>query len=587
MPIVNIPKGTPDWDIPINQNFETLQNEKVGLDSNGKIDKTLLPDDIGGGLENFQEKHTYAELAALIAENKLIPGMQYVLMDYQTKYIQPVSNVIKTCAIEKLILTAVDKSHFAPECSSISYPQDIVTYDFNMNKCEDNNTTRNGFITWRRSTNTTGDFSNINLPGDWRQMKFARYTPNANNYRHGTNTQAYKTWQSGSAVTYGDVYKYNTALYKVHTAGTPASATDSNYFYILYDNINTALLPSATDFLISYERENPVKLIGDRVVEYGVLTSNCSNINMEYSSNSSPTDFNTIFLSGCNNIHLGEGCKNNTFGARVSHVNIDSGCTDNIILSDSGHIKLSCKNINNVFLTFCNKIELGINCTGNIFNYRCYSISLDDSSVGNYFGTNCYGIAFDNNCTANRLYDRNSSIIFGAYNHSNKLEKSVNVIRHGMGCGNNVYGIGSRNNTLKGNNVNNTFATGGYNVLDLACNNNTFSEDNERNYLGPNCIDNVFGTRSSWNFITSFCNGNKFGNGCVGNFLFPGVMYNTFGDSKCYIAVKNLYQKDISNITALNNIMGYYNFTIEGDNSKKYCYWYINSSGQLVRTLIP
>lgn len=586
MPIVNIPKGTPDWDIPINQNFETLQTEKVGLDSNGKIDKSLIPDDIGG-LENFQEKHTYAELATLIAEKKLVPGMQYVLMDYQTKYIQPVSNVLKTSTVEKLVLTAIDESHFSPECSSISYPQDIITYDFNMNKCEDSTTLRNGFITWRKSTNTTGNFCNISLPGDWRTMKVARYTPNPNNYRHGSNTQAYKTWQTGATVTYGDVYKYNTALYKVHTEGTPNSATDSNYFYILYDNINTAFLPAATNYTVSYSRTTNIDLIGERLVEYDVVASNCYNINAEYSFYSLPTHFNTLFLSGCNNIHLGEGCINNTFGARVSHVNMDSGCTDNMILSDSGHIKLSCKNINNVVLTFCNKIELGINCTGNIFNYRCYDISIGNACSGNYFGTNCYSVNFLDNCTANRLYDKDSVITFGSFNHANKLEKAVYGIQHGFGCGNNSYDLNSHNNTLTGYCNSNKFGSGGANVLETYCNENTFSGSNEYNFLGPYCYKNVFGVNSSRNFFTDFCFENKLGNNCTGNFFFPGVISNTFGNNKCYIAVKNLYQKDISNITALNNSLGYYNYTIESDNSQKYCYWYINSSGQLVRTLIP
>lgn len=585
MPIVNIPKGTPDWDIPINQNFETLQNEKVGLDSNGKIDKTLIPDDIGG-LQNFQEEHTYAELAALIAEKKLVPGMQYVLMDYQTKYRQPYTNAIKTSTVEKLVLTAIDETYFAPECSSLSYPQDIVTYDFNMNKCEDNSTTRNGFITWRKSTNTSGNYAQISAPGDWRTIKYARYKPDPDNYLKDDVSTPFKTWSSGSYVTLGELYKYGNAIYKVIQAGIPTSATDGNHFSILYDNINTAFLPNDSSFKISFVGNTVLKLVKGAVAEYDMIAPNCYNINIDHFCNSTPIKFNTIFLSGCNDIHMGENCTDNTFGARVKKVNIGTNCTNNIFFSDSNNITIFTEGRSNLFFTFNTDIHLGGFCDNNLFDYRCAGISLGEYCYDNFFGTSCGYMSFGNACSANRIAPYNSDIHFDNRCKRNITELLVTNIHLGQSCNDNQFTGKTKIITMGQSCTNNNIQSCTYVRFADGCIKNTLGLDDHISF-GPFCQENNIGSKCVGITLLNECTKNTFGD--FSNYItcYAGTVGNTFGGEFNFIVVKNLYNKNLSNISALKNGGGTTTFTIESDNTGKFLYWYINSSGSLVRTLIP
>lgn len=527
MPIVNIPKGTPDWDIPINQNFETLQNEKVGLDSNGKIDKTLLPDDIGGGLENFQEKHTYAELAALIAENKLIPGMQYVLMDYQTKYIQPTTEVLKIMSIERLVLTAIDESHFAPECSSLSYPQDIVTYDFNMNKCEDNTTPRNGFITWRKSTNTSGNYAQISAPQDWRTMLWVRYKPDPDYYMVGSTKTQYEAWTKGKTVVQGKLYKYSNTIYIALKSATVSDIDDDAMSRICSIN-DTFLL---NDIRIAYYNKQEIKLIkGSSFSEINSFNSDCKNIRFsDYHYNNVP--HNNVFRGSCTDTALGASCTGNTF------------------------------------ISMCTRNVLGNNCRNNLFLNQCRENELHDGCYDNYFlYVACYNILY-RNCNSN---------VFHYYASNNILSK---------GCWRNNFMMNARHNDLGMSCYNNVIHTlSEYNRIGHMCHNNILGDSVSYNIIGNYCMDNIFNDDCYRNTIHSRVSDNIFGVGNSDNVIFPFCAGNTFGNYFSDKFVKRLANKNISNISALSNSTPY---TIEKGASGKYYYWCLNSSGQMQSTLIP
>lgn len=534
MPIVNIPKGTPDWDIPINQNFETLQNEKVGLDSNGKIDKTLLPDDIGGGLENFQEKHTYAELAALIAENKLIPGMQYVLMDYQTKYIQPTTEVLKIMSIERLVLTAIDESHFAPECSSLSYPQDIVTYDFNMNKCEDNTTPRNGFITWRKSTNTTGSYAQISAPQDWRTMLWVRYKPDPDYYMVGSTKTQIKTWTSG-AVTAGELYKKGNSIYLAFETGTPSDMDDLTYTTQIC-NINESFL--LNDVVIyRYNKKNISLIKSDNFSElYSFRSSTCSNI--------------TFIDSG-----KYYGLHNNTFGYQTANVTLNADCTKNFFGDDCRNNTLGTNCTNNLFISQCRSNTLHSNCSNN-----CFVRVLSDNIL---YPDVKYNI-FHEGAGSNILMNRSSNNFFTVLCTTNQI---------GSCCTGNIFMKYASNN-----------------VLGNQCTDFVFGESSSCNKLGNNCRTGNFGKRSSYNVLLSNVNATTFGEWCQYNTIFPDASWNTFGDRFSRLKVKQLNDKDVSNISALSSdtfALSSIPYTIEKGASGKYYYWCLNSSGQMQSTLIP
>jgi len=78
--------------------------------------------------------HSYSELKALADAGTLVSGQQYVLSDYKTIYIQPVSNLLKMDAEpERLLLTAATESVFFNEAKSIDHPADYLEYDFSKN----------------------------------------------------------------------------------------------------------------------------------------------------------------------------------------------------------------------------------------------------------------------------------------------------------------------------------------------------------------------------------------------------------------------------------------------------------------------
>jgi len=77
---------------------------------------------------------TYPELLNLYNNGGLITGATYLLTDYQTTYIQPVTNIFTVSdIIEPLILTAVTPRKLNAVCASTIYPRDIVFYNIEDN----------------------------------------------------------------------------------------------------------------------------------------------------------------------------------------------------------------------------------------------------------------------------------------------------------------------------------------------------------------------------------------------------------------------------------------------------------------------
>lgn len=142
--------------------------------------------------QNIVEKkeYTYKQLQELKENNELIPGKRYILTDYYTQYYQPfggINNVGEACSVlkvceadysedldfsqyyEKLSLVAISSNAFSPQGNSLDFPEDIIEYNFNDNT-DEYGIFKPGIITRRIDTK-----KNIDLPYDWRKIKFARY----------------------------------------------------------------------------------------------------------------------------------------------------------------------------------------------------------------------------------------------------------------------------------------------------------------------------------------------------------------------------------------------------------------------------
>jgi len=574
------------------------------------------------GLDDMkQQTKTYTELALMVTNKTLVPGTQYVLSDYRTKYQQPDTLAIKEMAVERLVLTAISDSTFAKVCSSLDYPQDTIHYDFSLNLCEDGTTSRTGFILRRidESPNVS-----TNAPLDWRTMLWARYLPNPSQYLIGTTLTNYSVWTSGIALP-NVLYKSGNAIYKAWRFDTaPSSATDSAFFIPVYQDITVGamlrdlkvsttgtqditLQKSATykeylTFMKSHDRitigatiygsYNPKYLLPNNVFMGDVMTcsfgSGCySNTFFGYCYScdfGSEFDLNT-FLGDTMRNSFGSNCFRNIFGNNCNYNSFGSSCYDNTFEASVGNNIFGGACYNNILKSGCGANTFGANCYSNIIGRNSNSNMFMSSFYNNILGTTCcnniFGVAFN----ASVLADNCSGNVFGSDCHHTTF---------GTGCASNIFGANCNNNTFGANCGSNTFGSTCYsnNFVSSCCNNsfaggchhNTFGDSCNDNYMASDSFNNTFGNGCGGNNLSCDCSYNIFGTVCNYNHLQSSVNGNTFGNNKANLLVKFMRTKNISAVTALESRD--YTTTIEKRSDGYIVYWSLNSSNVIVATTI-
>ena len=110
--IATLAKKTPDG------------SEKIPISST----EYVAVSDIMGQLNYVQ--CTYAELVTLRNATQLQAGNYYLITDYETVYVQPNTNTVKTSAvIEPLLVLAISDSEISDKAWSINHPKDTIFYD--------------------------------------------------------------------------------------------------------------------------------------------------------------------------------------------------------------------------------------------------------------------------------------------------------------------------------------------------------------------------------------------------------------------------------------------------------------------------
>lgn len=489
---------------------------------------------------------TYGELQKLVNDQSLIPGQKYLLSDYRTVYQQPITDIIKTSAPEQLLLTALDTAHFSPECNSLNYPQDIVTYDFNMNICEDNTTPRNGFITWRKSTNINGNYAEISMPQDWRTMLWARYKIDPDYYLIDSTKTLFKVWTSGARVSENELYKSGNRIYISIKNGMPDNSTDAGYFSIVIIDINIGIC--CQNINIAQVDSKKLYLIkSNNYLEYKSVEPNSYRIS--FSSSPESLQLHNNVISGvCSNSTFGCNCYNNTLLAGASYNVFGSYCRDNILMQNCTLNRFEAYDSNNVLMMDSRYNSFGTQSSYNMIHYNASFNSFGNGCSWNTLLFACADNTFGIDCSYNSLGAISTINRFGNYIKDNSIKRSF-------------YCNFALNNFQK----NNIGENASYNIFGTAFAGNT---------IGNNCCDNTFGSEFVSNAIDVNFMTNTIGNLCRSN---------TFGSNFRNTDVKKLMSKNISNI----NFNKDYVSTIELDSSLRYVNWYINSSGQVVRTLIP
>lgn len=166
--VIRICKNNPDDYIYLDYSDIIGEINQKFQNKDGTI--ALLSDITGGGSPIISK--TYAELTALISSNGLIQGQKYLLTDYETTYIQPVTSASKSSGvIEPLILTVVSDNAFSQIAFSELHPEDIVYYEITGdigNGYGDEGFTK-GKIYRRIDT-----LRNNDIGTDWRYVKYYR-----------------------------------------------------------------------------------------------------------------------------------------------------------------------------------------------------------------------------------------------------------------------------------------------------------------------------------------------------------------------------------------------------------------------------
>lgn len=130
------------------------------------------PESSGGGSGVSIVNITYDELVALKNSSTLVKGQVYLLLDYMTTYIQPVTNASKSSGIiEPLYLVATDIDKLHSQGKSKLYPQDIIYYEITGDIGDGNGT--EGF-TKGKIYRRIDTIRNNDIGTDWRHIKYNR-----------------------------------------------------------------------------------------------------------------------------------------------------------------------------------------------------------------------------------------------------------------------------------------------------------------------------------------------------------------------------------------------------------------------------
>lgn len=467
--------------------------------------------------ENKLINITYAELKALRDSNKLVPGQQYRITDYETiingdvTYNGVTKTLYRSAGHPFDLIVVADRENVLNEnARAIQHEGDTYFANSDLNAWKikyslDNTQDLQHGFEWANTTNGKGviwymedEHSNV-FPFDFKniQMKRMKITANTNNVMVGDYKGCYRGIDT------------KTALY-------PATATidENDYVWVYTFNISTDNYATCQDLSINNEGNSNG---WTRSNQHNVKFWELPNITHQAISTGSYIKENT-YHKNCHCVatgtefwqnslvpiflFIGGGAQSNIFDEGVGIIQAKSGLRYNHFGCASINIIMGSDNYSNSFSGRCNGITLGDSCSNNLFGNSCSSITLGNSCSNNSFGDYCVGITL------------------GTASYNNSFGESCRAT--------------SGNTFTLGNN----------------CQNNSFGNNNYNNILGNNSNNNSFGNSCFGNIFTQITN-SRFGNTCINN-----TFNNTASD--------NLDWADgCSNNTVSNTVGSFYAVTME------------------------
>lgn len=496
-----------------------------------KVTDAITVDNIptGAGIIN----KTFAQLMTLKNDEELVPGQFYRITDFKTKYLQPVSEIVKESTNpEPLICLAIGVDTISHRVYSEIFREDIIFWDCNDNTVEEVGGSRTGKIYFRHDTDR-----NIKAWYDWRNIEFLRYESDI--YIDFELWDDGVSYSIGSVVIGGDDCLYVNLRPVAENSGVTPESDPSNWVKIFTLG---ELIPSPT-FQIGYTENWGGITVSSNLepTEYVTFSDDGNNIELEKSDSYGSRYGNNVFLGYTENVYIGSNSQNNTFAGPVYSLRTGTGFSNNIFRSEN----------DSVF----NSNIIGDNFAGNHF------ISLTNNKIGNGFESNNIG-SMESNTIGNSAVGN----ILKTFNHNNITN----------GFSNNIISGTFSFNTLGDGFVSNMVYHFTKNQVGVDCSNNLiYTADGYSNMIGPNFsgnqiedtfTDNIIGTDFNNNVLNSisfisnmigaYYNNNYHETGFVENFVGPNCNNNSFiaGVTRCTLneVLDNYIDAEMHRVTIQN-----------------------------------
>jgi hypothetical protein len=396
------------------------------------------------------EEITYEDLVVKVNDSSLTSGKKYLITDYKTVYIQPVTDIVMEGVTEPIAVTAISNSKLAPVAFSPSRPKDIIYYDIenDANKYTWADASGKGII-YRR----IDEFGN-DLPYDFKNIKFRRWAVD--------NT--IPAYSPSADYSIGDIIIYNGLVFicvKEITggmAGTPGSnphSTTSLYWQsLLKDAINNKTYYSWSPTGIPFEvklTDRTIPVLADDFKDcytfhlymdnsdytqgsYGRTVGNSikacyDSSNRQFLNNavfmayypSQPIWCNTIGYNFYNNTlkeycsynSIGNNCYNNIIGANFQNNTVPDGFFKNIVGANFYYNRVGNYFHSNIIADQFSYNSVGNDFTRNFCGYQCANNTIGDKASGNHFNWNFYGNLLETEVTHNVIGSQCQSNSFG------------------------------------------------------------------------------------------------------------------------------------------------------------------------------
>jgi hypothetical protein len=463
----------------------------------------------------------YADLLIAYNDGTLIPGMFYLITDFETCYDRPnydtygdpitTGNYVESGVVEPLLVLATSANSLAAEAYSLEYPKEKIKYDISFNTTEITFGAAKGRITERI------DERNNRAHYDFRNVEFIRY-------------QGYfcETLQPGTIEVDGtDVTGTNTQFTNMFNVGDILAVYNTNaplasfYFYEITDitdDTNMTISGVNTFYQANAVYSRGISL-GNRSPFPSNVPSTTTNSSL-YRTFDDGDNYNTYIGENTgedfilsNNVFLNGTYRNNTFGGNCIGNTFDDDMDGNTIGS---YFK---------FNIMTNDFDR--NTIGNYMERNIIDCDMESNRIGNYFQNNMIGDDDGNDFDFNLIGDYFENNFFTMAN-GDFAENNIGRTFYG-----NTINDSFHDNTIVGafsqNRITNAFDN---NTIGNYFYNNNISAQFSENSIGCNFYSNVIPQGNfKLNTILSNCYENQINGEFQYNKIGASFYQNTIGDS--------------------------------------------------------